>query len=133
MIVTCPVCRTRYRVAEPELDRPAGRRVRCVACGHVWSHAPPAREPLPPPAVPRIEPPLGMPPRPAGVTLATPPRSAVVAPPAPRRRQWVAAAAVVMIMLVVLAALIAVIAREEIAAAWPPAAQFFAWIGLTAR
>jgi predicted Zn finger-like uncharacterized protein len=35
MIVACPSCTTRFRVAEPEL-RPNGRRLRCGACGHIW-------------------------------------------------------------------------------------------------
>jgi predicted Zn finger-like uncharacterized protein len=41
LIVTCPECRTRYRVDAKALTRPGGRTVRCAACGHSW-HLPPA-------------------------------------------------------------------------------------------
>lgn len=36
MILTCPACATRYRVAEEEFAGSAGRTVRCANCGHIW-------------------------------------------------------------------------------------------------
>jgi predicted Zn finger-like uncharacterized protein len=40
LFVTCPGCRTRYRVDAAALARPGGRTVRCAACGLSWHHAP---------------------------------------------------------------------------------------------
>lgn len=36
MILACPACATRFRVAEAEFEGAAGRTVRCANCGHVW-------------------------------------------------------------------------------------------------
>ncbi|MGA8760530.1 MAG: DUF3426 domain-containing protein [Stellaceae bacterium] len=36
VILTCPACATRYRVAEHEFEGAAGRTVRCANCGHLW-------------------------------------------------------------------------------------------------
>src|SRR5580658_5964644 len=44
-IVTCPACRTRFRVDEEELGGPAGRDVRCANCGHSWRQTPPGVAP----------------------------------------------------------------------------------------
>jgi len=51
MILTCPQCATRYQT-DAAAFQPAGRRVRCAKCGHVWFQQPPeaadaeiAREP----------------------------------------------------------------------------------------
>src|SRR5579883_1694583 len=43
MILTCPACATRYRVAEPEFEGAAGRTVRCANCGYLWYEAAPGR------------------------------------------------------------------------------------------
>ncbi|MGH7095153.1 MAG: zinc-ribbon domain-containing protein, partial [Stellaceae bacterium] len=59
MIVTCPECATRYRVADDALDAPHGRRVRCARCGHVWLHRPdPQSEPPGDPPPLRVVPPM---------------------------------------------------------------------------
>ena len=47
MIVSCPVCRTRYQVDESALRGQSGRTVRCAKCGHTWHQA---ASPEPPPA-----------------------------------------------------------------------------------
>jgi predicted Zn finger-like uncharacterized protein len=40
MIIACPGCQTRFRIAEAALSGrgPAGRRVRCANCGHLWHY-----------------------------------------------------------------------------------------------
>lgn len=43
MIVTCPKCTTRYRVASTALSG-AGRKARCTNCGHAWVVAVPLIE-----------------------------------------------------------------------------------------
>ena len=43
MILTCPECRTRYQIDAANLP-PAGRKVRCAKCGHLWHQAAPQRE-----------------------------------------------------------------------------------------
>lgn len=45
MIVTCPSCSARFRVAQGQIG-PEGRKVRCGNCGHVWQQRPVAEEPL---------------------------------------------------------------------------------------
>src|SRR5258708_33935711 len=44
MIVTCPVCSTRYLV-DPRALGSAGRLVRCANCSHTWQQAPAADAP----------------------------------------------------------------------------------------
>ena len=44
MILTCPECATRYQTDAAQF-MPAGRKVRCAKCGHVWFQAPPQPEP----------------------------------------------------------------------------------------
>jgi predicted Zn finger-like uncharacterized protein len=44
MILTCPRCATRYLVGEDEV-RPQGRKVKCTACGELWTAWPPVEEP----------------------------------------------------------------------------------------
>ena len=67
MILTCPACSARYRLADNAIP-PAGRLVRCASCHHSWFETapPPTPAPLdtPPPAAPRAAPPES--PRPKG-------------------------------------------------------------------
>src|SRR5467141_3020902 len=102
VILACPACRIRYLVDEQDLNRPAGRTVRCASCGHTWRQPQPLvirdREPAT-----RIEPELGVPPRPG--------RLPVPAPRRPRRRSavsWVVFGLV--FALLVLAALAVIMA-----------------------
>lgn len=44
MILTCPVCSTRYS-ADAKNFPPEGRDVRCAKCGHIWHHMAPAEDP----------------------------------------------------------------------------------------
>ncbi len=138
-IVTCPACRTRFRVDEEKLGGPAGRDVRCANCGHRWRQTPPGvapqvggRPPEPAPshneaAVTDVRP---SPPAPG---LVVPPRPQ---PPPPSSRQdrygraalgWIALT--VLVALFALAVLIETVGRDRVVAIWPSAARFYAWIG----
>jgi len=62
MIITCPECSTRYRVADNSIGAD-GRTVKCARCGHRWHQdasapepAPAAPEPAPAEAAPAPEP-----------------------------------------------------------------------------
>jgi predicted Zn finger-like uncharacterized protein len=131
VILACPRCRTRFLVDEQELNRPAGRTVRCASCGHTWHRAPPLiirdREPIAPPADPRVVPELTVPPRPVPV----PTRASQLRP---RRRRAVGWGVLGTILaLLALAALAAIIARKEVEAMWPATAPLYAWAGLPAQ
>ena len=45
MILTCPACATRYRVADQEFEGSSGRTVRCANCGYTWHETVPAQHP----------------------------------------------------------------------------------------
>ncbi len=139
MILTCPACATRYRVAEQEFESLAGRTVRCANCGHTWyetrSAPPPGPDPEAPgePAadgaalkepifeiVPRLIPRLEVPPR---------------LQPNPSRKGrngsakllWIVAS----ILLLVAVAAVGLFIRQ-LPAVWPTAARLYASIGLPA-
>jgi predicted Zn finger-like uncharacterized protein len=104
MILTCPECGARYRLADNAIP-PAGRAVRCASCQHSWFEAAPAPPELPaapsePPA-PVIAPTVTAPiPRPA------PPPEPVPEAAEPRSSHWLwtLAAIVAGLVLTVLAA-----------------------------
>ena len=51
MIVTCPECAARYRLADDAVP-PEGRAMRCAACKHRWYAMAPLDEAQPPPPTP---------------------------------------------------------------------------------
>lgn len=133
MIVTCPSCDTRYRVA-PDALADRGGRVRCAACGHGWKVS---DEELaaPEPAKPSLrKTPVDAGPKPAAAIEAINPHE-VVRKRAETRRQrtrktvegagWAVVAAS---CLMVLGA--ALIFRIDIVDNFPRAASAYAAIGL---
>lgn len=138
-IVTCPACRTRFRVDEEELGGPVGRDVRCANCGHSWRQTPPGvapqvggRPPEPAPsyneaAVVEVRP---SPPAPGLVLPSRPQR-----PPRPLQQSrhgraplgWIAP--IVLVALLAIAVLIGTVGRDRVVAIWPSTARFYAWIG----
>jgi len=136
MIVSCPVCRTRYQVDQGALRGQSGRTVRCANCGHTWHQA---ASPKPPPdrdeanADGRLEPALEVPPRPA-TTLEVPPRQRALPEPPRRRNRWSALRWLVIAVLLALAVLAGVVvARGAVVALWPPAARLYALAGFSAE
>jgi len=128
VILACPACRTSYLVDEQELNRPAGRTVRCANCGHTWHRPPPLdardREPVTTSIAPRIEPGLDVPPRPGVLPAPAPPQ---------HRRRWVVGWSVAgaIFGLLLLVGLAAIIAQKEVVAMWPASARFYAVAGLS--
>jgi predicted Zn finger-like uncharacterized protein len=136
MIVSCPVCRTRYQVDEGALRGQSGRTVRCAKCGHTWHQA---ASPEPPAdgdeakTDGRIEPALEVPPRPA-TTPGVPPRLRPLPAPPRRRSRWGMLRWLVVAVLLALAVLAGVlVARRAVVALWPPAARFYAMAGFAAE
>jgi predicted Zn finger-like uncharacterized protein len=136
MIVSCPVCRTRYQVDEGALRGQSGRTVRCANCGHTWHQAASPQTPADGDeaiADGRIEPALEVPPRPA-TTLQVPPRQRALPEPARRRSRWRALRWLVVAVLLALAVLAGiVVARGAVVALWPPAARLYALAGFSAE
>jgi predicted Zn finger-like uncharacterized protein len=128
MILTCPACATRYRVAEQEFEGSAGRTVRCANCGYMW------REPAPAQQLPEsLEPPA------AAVRIAdasgdNPPEAALgpvprldIPPdsrPARPRVRSLAGRTAALAVLVIAAAIAWVLLRGHFAADRQPAAPF---------
>jgi predicted Zn finger-like uncharacterized protein len=135
MIVSCPVCRTRYLVDEEALGGQSGRTVRCANCSHTWHQAAPPeaaeKNGAAANGIGRIEPALEVPPRPA-TALEAPPRQRTL-PGTPRRRtRWGALRWLVVAVLLALAVLAGVVvARGAVVALWPPAARLYALAGVS--
>jgi predicted Zn finger-like uncharacterized protein len=137
MILSCPVCRTRYLVDEAGLRGRSGRTVRCASCGHTWHQAAPPELQVDGEGGEterRIEPAIEMPPRPAP-TLDVLPRPRAVHAPAQQvsgRRRWRAVRWLVAVVLLALALVAGiVVARGAVVALWPPSARLYALAGLT--
>jgi predicted Zn finger-like uncharacterized protein len=83
VIVTCPECGARYRLADDAIP-PEGRAMRCAGCSHRWYQAAPDA-PQPPPELPaalQAE---------FGIETPTPPAALVTAPapePTPEQLAW---------------------------------------------
>ncbi|MEO8812997.1 MAG: MJ0042-type zinc finger domain-containing protein [Caulobacteraceae bacterium] len=118
MILTCPNCATRYLTEDRQIG-PAGRRVRCEACGHQWS-APGAPAPLEPPVEDSAAAAPMFAPRPFPAARISP----RVRPPARRGRAIWAAAVFVLVVGGALAF------RAEITRAWPASAVAYATVGM---
>jgi predicted Zn finger-like uncharacterized protein len=134
MILTCPACGTRYQADEASFP-PAGRKVRCAKCSHIWHQegavaAPepdvaaitaPERvpEPAPPPVFSRMR---EFAPKaqawPERKKLALGPMLAVVA-------GWIGLIAVVLVI-----GYAAVKYRQDIATIWPQSAGVYSSLGL---
>ncbi len=136
MIVSCPVCRTRYKVDEGALRGPTGRTVRCANCGHTWHQAAPPEGPADGDEANtdgRIEPALEVPPRPA-TTLEVPPRQRVLPEPPRRWSRWGALRWLLIAVLLALAVVAGVVvARGAVVALWPPAARLYGLAGFAAE
>jgi predicted Zn finger-like uncharacterized protein len=138
MILTCPACATRFRVAGPEFDGAAGRTVRCGNCGHVWRESPPAlpsgelREPSSGEAASQLDTARAEPATPAappapvaqlevprldGPRREAPPRAPPAVPQKPRYSRVIVAAG-----LLLLATAGALLVHHEFAAISPPRA-----------
>ena len=113
MIIRCSACTARYLV-DPAAFGAAGRRVRCVRCGHVWDQSPPKTR--------RARADWG------GTPLDVPERPG---PPLRRRDPslWIGLAAAGLIVAAVLAGL--VLARNAIVEAWPGTVHHYDAVGLS--
>lgn len=135
MILSCPSCETRYR-ANPSAIGINGRRVKCAACGHIWT-ARNEEEPV----LEAIDP---IPPRPEA---APEPEIEPAAPKAPhrafreraeqRRQQQIRKAAAGawggVGVAVAGALLVGVLFRADIVSVWPRASSAYAAVGLEAN
>jgi predicted Zn finger-like uncharacterized protein len=74
MIVTCPVCNTRYLI-DPRSLGVTGRSVRCTQCSHIWMQLPPEDAPR------RVDLPAPGAARPQAARLAAPSRALLPPPP----------------------------------------------------
>ena len=118
MILICPNCAKRYRLAPGSLGV-AGRMVRCQSCGHVWRALPEAT--LPPGALP---------PEPAAAPAEPPPPVPPPVPP-PRSRAGLGAMAAWLLVALLVAAVLGLwLGRERVVAAMPALARYYAGLGL---
>ncbi len=119
MIVTCPVCSTRYLV-DPRALGSAGRLVRCASCSHTWQQAPPADAPR------RVD---LVAPQPE---LASPAGGRVQLPALSRPQRRSSALLMPLLALLVLIGATAAglwLARDQLVSYWPGAATYYAMLG----
>lgn len=134
MIITCPNCRTQYRI-DPSTLGEGGRKVRCSNCSHRWLVEPfteaatppvPEPEPAPPEPVPPAPPPEQARPRGTVTPLAAPAPARKTTPARGGRSLtgWV------LLVLLVLLLVGAVLGRNEIIALAPAVAPVYERLGL---
>jgi len=148
MILTCPECSTRYALDARQLGT-AGRKVKCVRCGHVWFQERPADAPVAPASAEEVagaSPPSGaaeaLEPRPAAAAgAAAGPAIGNRAAPVERgglpstefrtvRRGRAAAGWVALVLLIAGLLTVGAAARHQIVAMWPPALKLYDTLGL---
>ena len=130
MILTCPACDTRYQADEANFP-PAGRKVRCAKCGHLWHQQGPVPAPEPDvaalaPEAPAPEPVLSRARAFSPRTISEPERE----PLALGAMAAVAAGWVALIAVVLVIGYAAVKYRQEIAMIWPQSAGVYSSLGL---
>jgi predicted Zn finger-like uncharacterized protein len=135
MILSCPSCETRYR-ANPSAIGINGRRVKCAACGHIWTarnEDEPVLEPIDP-----IPPKAETAPEPE-IEPATPkaPHRAFRERAEQRRQQQIRKAAAGawggVGVAVAGALLVGVLFRADIVSVWPQSSSAYAAVGLEAN
>jgi predicted Zn finger-like uncharacterized protein len=121
MIVTCPVCSTRY-VVDPRAISATGRLVRCANCSHTWHQMPQEEAPR------RIE--LTAP---EPVIEHTPP-GRVQLPALPRRKSRLPALLWTLYFLLLLGLIGGALwwARDQVVAYWPAAGHYYEMLGAPA-
>ncbi|HVP86322.1 MAG TPA: DUF3426 domain-containing protein [Rhizomicrobium sp.] len=132
MILTCPNCATRYEADEAKF-LPAGRKVRCAKCSHIWHQSAPAEAGVEAPPDLSVEPE-----KPASVATAPmrpaePAANVAMAGRAPASAGWrlgALAGWAALIALVVVLAWVAIVFRMGIATVWPQTATLYSWVGL---
>jgi len=153
MILTCPVCLTRYQ-ADAANFPPAGRDVRCARCGNTWHQQGPEPEVAPEPVV--AEPVIAAPePEPAAGVYEAPPRPQAFGQPQafvqrpsfevvsqeqltkPRsswmRRILLSIGWLALIGIVAAIGWTALVDRQTIVSAWPQSASFYSALGFKAN
>ena len=130
MIITCPNCRTKYRIAAASLGE-AGKSVRCAGCSHRWFVIPPAELVRPgtldaASSAPALAPPTLLADEDVGLDSPplTPPPLTGVRPRGPSSRRWLLG---LLVLLVVAAG---IVGREEIGAAFPAATPVYRRLGM---
>jgi predicted Zn finger-like uncharacterized protein len=138
MILTCPQCATRYQTDAAQFA-PAGRKVRCAKCTHVWHQAAPEPE-ADALDIPRID-------EPPAVDASAPQRAAYASDHAPQpsyavpaavprapsswlRGLGIAAGWLVLAGIVLVIGWSAVIYRQQVATLWPQSSSLYKALGL---
>lgn len=138
MILICERCDARYTVSDERLGN-SGRTVRCSSCGHTWRHLPepaaiavtdavPATDESFPGPEPAIEEPPAVEPAQALKAFRGRRPAAPTVEAGAGRRKALRTAALAGPSAALLLALIA--ARGPLVELWPPAAKFYAFIGI---